>query len=141
MYAEGFWLFAFMLLLLKRKKEKKELKQNFYIATAQTGCYMNHHKTGNPQNLRLYAESKGNTLRVAGRGWSSPVYVIESAQMRRGCRTELCLETQHASQSRRSLFHLYASQDEKTCLAHVVSLDLAEQLSSCWDVCPAGIDV
>lgn len=48
---------------------------------------------------------------------------------------------QHASQSRRSLFHLYASQDEKTCLAHVVSLDLAEQLSSCWDVCPAGIDV
>lgn len=94
MYAEGFWLFAFMLLLLKRKKEKKELKQNFCIATAQTGCYMNHHKTGNPQNLRLYAESKGNTLRVAGRGWSSPVYVIDSAQMRRGCRAKLCLETQ-----------------------------------------------
>lgn len=60
------------------KKKKKELKQNFYIAAAQTGCYMNHHKTGNPQNLRLYAESKGSTLQVAGSGWSSPVYGIET---------------------------------------------------------------
>lgn len=91
MYAEGFWLFALMLFLLKKKKE---LKQKFWIATAQTGCYMNRHKTGNPQNLRLYAESKGNTLRVAGSGWSSPVCVIETARMRRGCRTKLCLETQ-----------------------------------------------
>lgn len=42
----------------------------------------------------LNPKSKGNMLQVAGGGWSSPIYGIETAQMRRGCRTELCLETQ-----------------------------------------------
>lgn len=113
--------------------------------------YMNHHKTGNPQNLRLYAESKGSTLQVAGSGWSNPVYGIErkwggaaepnSASKPSSVVLLVCLgkvggkgTLQHASQSRGSLFHLPASQDEKTCFAHLVSPDLTEQLCSCWDV-------
>lgn len=42
----------------------------------------------------LSPKSEGDMLQVAGGGWSSPVYGVETAQMRRGCRTELCLETQ-----------------------------------------------
>lgn len=90
MYAEDFWLFASMLF----KKKEKAKADFFCITTAQIRYYMIHPKTGNPRNLRLYAESKGNMLQVAGSGWSSPVYGTETAQMRRGCRTELCLETQ-----------------------------------------------
>lgn len=66
----------------KKKKRKKKLKQNFCITATQIHYYMNHHKTGNPQILKLYAESKGNMVQVAGSGWSSPFCGVETAQMR-----------------------------------------------------------
>ena len=55
---------------------------------------MNHRKTGNPQSLKLYAESKGDKFWVAATCVSSPVYFSGTTQVRRGCRTKLHLETQ-----------------------------------------------
>lgn len=72
MYSEDLWLFALILL-----KKNKKAKAEFLYCYCKDWYYMNHHKTGNPQNMRLYAESEGSTLQVAGSGWSNPVYGIE----------------------------------------------------------------